>query len=182
LAASFGSQIEASALKATATRAVNAWQTHVRLDPEAIAVLTTLKGTRRLALISNFDHPPHARRILSEAGLDHCFETIVISGEVGIKKPDPKIFQIALETTGLRADEVVYVGDTQEDVDGAIAAGIRPILIARPEEPNQRRILDYTRRDEHASHLVVLNGSVMTISSLPEVLELLQNLHTTNVQ
>jgi putative hydrolase of the HAD superfamily len=133
-------------------------------------------------LISNFDHPPHARRILSEGGLAHCFETIVISGEAGIKKPDPKIFRIALEGTGLRADEVVYVGDTQEDVDGAIAAGIRPILIVRPEEPNQLRILDYTRRNEQPSDGAVLNSSVLRIDSLPEIVVLLADLHTTNVQ
>lgn len=109
-------------------------------------------------------------------------ETIVISGEVAIKKPDPKIFQIALEGTGLQPEEVVYIGDTQEDVDGAIAAGIRPILIARPQEPNQSRILDYTRRDEQPSDRAVLNDSVTTINSLAEILKLLEHLHTTNVQ
>jgi putative hydrolase of the HAD superfamily len=185
LAANLGSEIEMSVLKETATRAVNAWQTHVRLDPEAIGVLTALKKSKILALISNFDHPPHARRVLTEVGLDRCFETIVISGEIGIKKPDPRIFRMALEATGLRPDQIVYVGDTQEDVDGAIAAGIRPFLIARSAEANQPGILDYTRKDEQSSARRLMTNptvAVATIASLPEILGLLENLHTTNVQ
>src|SRR5262249_22018219 len=107
-------------------------------------------------------------------GLARFFKSIVISGEVGVKKPDPGIFRIALEQTGLQADEVVYVGDTQEDVDGAKAAGIRPILIARPEDTQRPRILDYSRKDEQISHRTVVMNSVSTsmIHSLREVVDL----------
>src|SRR5258706_5008320 len=55
LAASLGSQIELRLLKQTATRAVNAWQAHVRLDPETLNILISLKRSKTLALISNFD-------------------------------------------------------------------------------------------------------------------------------
>jgi putative hydrolase of the HAD superfamily len=184
LAASLNAPIDFSAVNETATRAVDAWQAHVRLDPQAIGVLTALKQSKILGLISNFDHPPHVRRVLAEPGLADRLETVVISGEVGIKKPNPRIFQIALEATGLRPDKVIYVGDTQEDVDGAIAAGIRPVLIARPADLNHPRILDYTRRDEQASDRAVISGAsaMTTIGSLPEVLELVNCLHTTNVQ
>src|SRR5882724_5072196 len=116
--------VEVAVLKEVARRATNAWQSHVRTDPAAGEVLAALRQTKTLALISNFDHPPHAYGVLREAGFDPHFETIVISGEVGVKKPDPEIFRIALNATNLRAEEVVYVGDTQEDVDGAMAAGI----------------------------------------------------------
>ncbi len=184
LAASLNSAIEQPALSQTATRAVAAWQAHVRVDPQAITVLTALKQNKVLALISNFDHPPHARRVLAEAGLARCFESIVISAEVGIKKPDPRIFRVALEATGLRPDEVVYVGDTQEDVDGAIAAGIRPVLIARPANPDEPRILDYNRGNEQPSDRLVVSGAIptTTINSLPEILALVDRLPTTNVQ
>lgn len=148
LTASLGLAVEIPGLQAAAARATNAWQAHVRIDPLALEVLAALKQNKVLALISNFDHPVHAHRVIREAGLNAFFQTIVVSGDVGVKKPDPKIFHIALDRTGLSAEEVVYVGDTQEDVEGATAAGIRPILIARPEEPGEPRLLDYTRHGE----------------------------------
>jgi putative hydrolase of the HAD superfamily len=174
LSASRSFKIEPGLLKETAYRAVNAWQAQVQLDPEAPAVLSALAKTRTLALISNFDQPPHVHRILRETGLAAFFKTIVVSGEVGIKKPEPEIFRIALDRTGLRSDDVVYVGDTQEDVDGAKAAGIRPILIARPDDPKRPRILDYTRKDEQISDRKVVIDSVSTsmIQSLREVVGL----------
>jgi putative hydrolase of the HAD superfamily len=184
LAGNLGFKISLPALKETATHAVNAWQTYVQLDPEAPSVLSALAETRTLALISNFDHPPHVHRILRETGLSTFFKSIVVSGEVGMKKPDPGIFLIALEQTGLQAKEVVYVGDTQEDVDGAKAAGIRPILITRPEDPQRPRILDYTRKDWQISdHVVVIDSvSTSTIQSLHEIVDLLRIANKTNVQ
>ena len=173
LAASLGSQIELPLLKETATRAVNSWQIHVQLDPDARSVLSALAESKTLALISNFDHPPHAHRILRETGLASFFKTIVISGDVGIKKPDPGIFRIALGRTRLEPQQVVYIGDTQEDVDGANAAGIKPILIARPEDPNFPRILDYTRRDAEACDGAMLTDSTVTIKSLREIVGLI---------
>lgn len=175
LAANLGAQIGLRQLKETAARAVNAWQKQVQLDPDAPAVLSALAEHKTLALISNFDHPPHTRRVLHETGLAKRFDSVVISGEVGIKKPNPGIFKIALEQTGLNADEVVYVGDTQEDVDGATAAGIKPILIARPEDPERPRILDYTRGNEQVAGRTTLNNSVVTIRSLHEIIDLASN-------
>jgi FMN phosphatase YigB (HAD superfamily) len=58
----------------------------------------------------------------------------VISDQVGIAKPDPRIFQITLEKTGLQPSEVVYVGDSVEDIQGSQAAGIHTILIRREKE------------------------------------------------
>jgi HAD superfamily hydrolase (TIGR01549 family) len=171
LAGGFGLTVETDKLKTLATRAVNAWQAHVSADPEALEILRVLTRTKSLALISNFDHPPHARQVLRETGLDACFHTIVVSGEVGIKKPDPGIFRIALKSTGLAAEEVIYLGDTQEDVEGATAAGIRPILIVRPTESSQPRILDYTQRAGQAADGLVSHGpgAVTTIASLREL-------------
>jgi HAD superfamily hydrolase (TIGR01549 family) len=184
LAASLGSKIELALLKETAARAVTAWQAYVQVDPEGPVVLSALAQNWTLALISNFDHPPHAHRILRETGLATYFKTIVVSGEVGIKKPDPEIFRIALRRTGLQAEEVVYVGDAQEDVDGARAAGIKPILIARPEDPQRPRLLDYTRKDELVSDWTVAVDSIstVTIKSLSEIVKLIQNAGKTNVQ
>ena len=119
-----------------ANKIAEAWQKHIPLDAEARHVLQTLHRSKKLALISNFDHPPHVHSVLSEHGLTHFFDSVVISAEVGIKKPDPRIFDSALEQTGMTPEEVVYVGDTEDDTEAARAAGIVPILIQRKNEGN----------------------------------------------
>ena len=113
-----------------------AWQKHIVLDAEALHVLQILHRSKKLALISNFDHPPHVHSVLNELGLTHFFHSVVISGEVGVKKPDPRIFDSAFAQTGMKPEEVVYVGDTEDDTEAARAAGIVPILIQRENEGN----------------------------------------------
>ena len=78
-----------------ATTIVEVWQHHIVLDPESRPVLQTLQQRYTLALISNFDHPPHVYQVLAALGLVDYFQTILISGEVGAKKPAPQIFQAA---------------------------------------------------------------------------------------
>ncbi len=63
-------------------------------------------------------------------GLGVPIECVVDSGNVGVMKPDPRIFQAAVDLLGLSADRVWYVGDMPAiDVVGARRAGIRPFLI-----------------------------------------------------
>jgi REG-2-like HAD superfamily hydrolase len=83
----------------------------------------------RLGVISNADG--RIDPLLESVGLREHFEVVVDSGLVGIDKPDPRIFQHALERMGgLDPAEAVYVGDIYEiDVVGARAAGMRAILI-----------------------------------------------------
>ena len=121
-----------------ASAGVDAWRKYVTLDPEAIEVLTVLSD-KTLAVVSNYDHPPGVYSLLDKHDLSRFFAAVVVSGEVGVKKPDPMIFSFALDRTGLDPAQVVYVGDTQEDVQAAKAAGILPIRILR--EPV---LLDYT--------------------------------------
>ena len=71
------------------------------------------------------------------------FDTISWSEEMGVEKPDPRIFALALERIGASADEVVYVGDSvAADVEGAAGAGITPIHAdhrkRRPQGPELR--------------------------------------------
>lgn len=84
----------------------------------------------RLAVVSNAEG--QVARDLDRAGYAGRFETVVDSHLVGVAKPDPAIFAVALERLGLTAEDVVFVGDMPEiDVRGARAAGIRPILVDR---------------------------------------------------
>lgn len=67
---------------------------------------------------------------LEKIGLIPFFDGIVISSDAGIKKPSPRIFALALERFGLRADECVYVGnDMRDDVQGAGSAGLKTVYI-----------------------------------------------------
>lgn len=82
----------------------------------------------RLAVISNADGRVEA--LLESVGLGSHFEFVIDSHQVGIEKPDPRIFHIGAERMGIRPEEAVYVGDIYEiDVQGARAAGMRPVLI-----------------------------------------------------
>jgi putative hydrolase of the HAD superfamily len=94
----------------------------------------TLKGLRSrgltLGIISNWS--TRLRSIARETGLESLVDFIVVSSEVGVRKPDPRIFQVALDRAGAAPSEAVYVGDqVEDDVRGAERMGIRPVLIWR---------------------------------------------------
>jgi putative hydrolase of the HAD superfamily len=84
----------------------------------------------RTVVVSNWDWSLHER--LAETGLAELVDGALASAEVGSAKPDGAIFRAALELAGAGAAAAWHVGDTPAaDVEGARAAGIRPILIAR---------------------------------------------------
>ncbi|GBD28216.1 Phosphoglycolate phosphatase [bacterium HR31] len=99
--------------------------------PEAPAVLEELRRRGfRLAVVSNWE--PDLPEVLDRAGLRGYFDAVVASALVGAAKPDPRIFQVALDAVGVRPAEAVHVGDSYEaDVRGARAAGLHPVLIDR---------------------------------------------------
>ena len=76
---------------------------------------------------------PWPRTFLELEGLEPFFKTIIISGEIGWRKPHRRPFELALSQMGLRPEEVVHVGDSpSEDVAGAKAVGMRAVLFLRP--------------------------------------------------
>lgn len=84
----------------------------------------------RLIAVSNWDCS--LPRVLERCDLEGLLDGTVTSAEAGARKPDPAIFAPALALAGCEPDEAVHVGDTaEEDVAGARAAGIRPLLIDR---------------------------------------------------
>ena len=138
-----GLTIRSEEIRKTAMDTINAWQKYVPLDPNAITILETLKKGKKLALITNFDHPPHVYSVLSDLKLRTFFDSIIISSEVEVKKPNPLIFKFALKQTKLKSNEVCYVGDTIEDMEAAINAKIYPILIQRKISSENELIDDY---------------------------------------
>jgi HAD superfamily hydrolase (TIGR01549 family) len=110
------------------------WQ-RVRVEtqtayPHAAEVLSGLRRQKvRLALVTN-GASDLQRRKLALAGLDGYFEVVVASCDAGIAKPDPAIFNAALEALGVDAADAVMVGnDRERDIEGAVAAGIRALWI-----------------------------------------------------
>ena len=77
------------------------------------------------------------RTLLEGAGLSTFLEFVVDSAEVGVEKPDPRIFHAATGHLDLAPSACAYVGDIYEiDILGARAAGLTPILIGNGEAPD----------------------------------------------
>ena len=104
------------------------WTRAIEGAPATVRALQE-KGYR-LGVVSNAEG--RVARDLDNAGYAALFETVVDSHLVGVEKPDPAIFRIALERMGLQAETTVFVGDVPSvDVAGARAAGLAPILLDR---------------------------------------------------
>jgi putative hydrolase of the HAD superfamily len=119
---------------ATARRAMLAALEFARY-PDAAPALRELRAAgSRLVIASNWDCSLPGW--LAPLGLLDLVDGVVTSADVGAAKPDPALFRRALELAGVPASEAVHVGDSLDnDVEGARAAGIRPLLLMREGEP-----------------------------------------------
>lgn len=99
-----------------------------RVLPGMDEVLATLRARGyRVAAVSNSDG--RAQAILAGLGLGERFEFVIDSHDVGVEKPDARIFELACERLGLAPARCAYVGDVMAfDVEGARGAGLVPIL------------------------------------------------------
>ena len=102
-----------------------------RAYPDAAPALTELRAHGlRIVVVSNWDASLHER--LDETGLAPLVDGAVASAELGHAKPEPEIFARALELAGAVPAAALHAGDTLEvDVAGALAAGLRAVLVAR---------------------------------------------------
>jgi putative hydrolase of the HAD superfamily len=109
------------------------WSRIVPGSREALRELAALE--MRLAIVSNAggDTEPRMRDYgICQVGPGPAAEVgaILDSTVVGVAKPDPRIFELALETLDVAAERAIHVGDTPgADVDGARAAGVQPVLV-----------------------------------------------------
>lgn len=106
-------------------RTSNLWEI---VPPDVPEALSSLKGRYRMSVISNANGT--VRDKLRRVGLLDFFETVLDSAEEGIEKPDPRIFRAAVDRTGARMDQSLYIGDMYHiDVAGARAAGMDVVLL-----------------------------------------------------
>jgi putative hydrolase of the HAD superfamily len=104
----------------------------------------------RLGLLSNFDDSKTGWEIMADTGVKDKFEAIIISADLRLRKPNPKIFQRMLAMLNLAAPEVLFVGDTpHHDVGGAKAVGMAAAWISRHALPLPEGVAqpDYIIRD-----------------------------------
>ncbi|MBK9713730.1 MAG: HAD family hydrolase [Kouleothrix sp.] len=110
----------------------------VSATPGAAATLAALhERGHRIGLISNTIWPAELHlEDLEEIGLLHYIERPIFSGELGIWKPSPQIFQHALDVLGATPAETVFVGDSpREDILGAQRVGMRAVWVRSREFP-----------------------------------------------
>lgn len=113
------------------------WVSHLKLFPEVKEVLAALRGRFRLGIISN--GPSDLQRYkLKLFDLEREFDPIIISGEVGVAKPDPAIFRRALELAKVSPSEALYVGDSPTyDIAGAKGVGMQMVWVNRNGVPGE---------------------------------------------
>jgi putative hydrolase of the HAD superfamily len=99
------------------------------LEPTARETFEWLRSRGfRMGIVSNADGK--VARMMKHLQLDHFFECIIDSQIVGVEKPDPAIFKLALDAVQLAPEACIYVGDNYDrDVIGARRAGLTPVLI-----------------------------------------------------
>ncbi len=101
---------------------------------DSIPTLTALRERGvRTAILSNMGLP--VASVLERQGLDQLVDAVVLSYEIGIVKPAPGAFAVALERLGLPAERVLMVGDSHRDDVGAAALGIRTLVLPRTAGP-----------------------------------------------
>ncbi len=124
-----GLGLEEEAAEALSRELVENWKNprFWPLTPGAEATLRTLRAKGyRLAVVSNWDAT--LPEILEVVGLRPYFQHLSVSALSGVAKPDPALFREALSALGVAPEEAVHVGDSEADLLGAEAAGVRPLL------------------------------------------------------
>jgi putative hydrolase of the HAD superfamily len=138
--------------------------------PDVHNVLAALRASgKRLGLISNAGDDANVQRLLDSAQLREYFDPILVSAAIGIRKPDPRLFQMVLEQWNLPARAVVMVGDLRgTDVLGAQRAGMHQIWLRRDDHSPDR--------DQEDRKIV----PELSAQDLTEVRRLIENLETTS--
>ncbi len=109
------------------------WIKGKTMEKSVPSILRRLKETYVLGVVSNLQYSPAVRETLERFGVADYFSAIIVSADVGWRKPSPKIFKKAFLTLRISASETVYVGDELDhDVMGAKKVGMHAILFKRP--------------------------------------------------
>jgi len=95
------------------------------LDPDMAQFIRALRPRYQTALLSNAS--PQLNDLLGELGVTDLFDVIVISGVVGVQKPDPAIYRIVLERLALEPAETIFVDDFIQNIQTAQTLGMQTL-------------------------------------------------------
>jgi putative hydrolase of the HAD superfamily len=129
----------------------------LKLYPHVRSTLAALRERFPLAIVSD-GQKAWARGELHKVGLIDFFGPIVVSGEHGFRKPDPRLFQYALDGMGVPADKTVYVGnDMYRDIYGARELGMTTVMFDSDQGTKHHEdcVPDFTITD-HRDLLAIL--------------------------
>ncbi|MBS1691452.1 MAG: HAD family hydrolase [Actinobacteria bacterium] len=103
-------------------------RTKLKLYPHVRTMLEALRGRYPLAIVTDAQSA-YARGELHKVGITQYFGPVVVSGDHGFRKPDPRLFEYAIEGLGVPAEQTVYVGnDMFRDIFGAREVGMRTVM------------------------------------------------------
>jgi len=156
------------------------------LNPYVSKVLRWLKDRNKLVgLICNTGLTPGfgLRRFLAREGLTKYFDLMLFSDEVGIRKPDPRMFQIATQRLKVKPHKIIHVGDNlKSDVWGAKNAGLKAIYFAtevgrdRMAESDPASLVSISRKTNNVTEDQIVPDK--TIRSLAIAIRAIQELDT----
>lgn len=122
------------------------------LTPGSKEVLDELKSLGfKLGVVSNWDWT--LPEVLRATGLADFFDYVGVSALEGVAKPDPRFFQIVLSHLQVAPAQAIHVGDSEDDINGAKAAGVQPILFD-PYKQNPHAISDLAQVVEYVKDQV----------------------------
>jgi putative hydrolase of the HAD superfamily len=102
----------------------------LELRPYVKKLLSKISTKYKLGLVSNFTYAPVIYAGVKKLGINQFFNAVLVSEEVGWRKPNRKIFEEALRRLDATAEETVYVGDSPlEDIKGAKAVGMKTVFV-----------------------------------------------------
>jgi len=140
----------------------------LKVAPRAFVTLSKIGRSLSIGLVSNFSYGKAIREALRKLRLNRFLDVVIISDEVGWRKPHPKIFQMFLDELKLDPDEAIYVGDDLKyDIEGARAAGMRTVLVSGSGTVREDEIYGQAPQPSWVK-------PDFTIGSLPELVRILK--------
>lgn len=112
------------------------WRGEV-LDLELVGYIRGLRSNYRTGLISNA-WPEIRHDIENEWRIADAFDKLIISAEVGLAKPDPRIYRLALEGLGVEASQAIFVDDFIENLEAASALGMHSVHFKNRAQAQQQ--------------------------------------------
>lgn len=105
---------------------------YVAINPGTVKLISDLRARYRVALLTNAI-VPFVRQIMAKYDLEPLFDTLLVSAEEHLTKPDPAYYRRLLERMDVAAADAVFLDDNPVNLEGARSVGIKTILFTTPE-------------------------------------------------